>query len=128
MAARKKKTSRKPASKAVKARRMSGAKTTKRKAPKRKAASRKPAGKTAPTRKRKQIVGEGDYEASRTFLKDQAGFVKKNKARIPAMGKAAKAALAGSEGPALIAAEAQARNRAAGEEAPEAGIMPLPPG
>ena len=58
---------------------------------------------------RKQIVGEGDYEASRAFLKDQADFVKENKARIPDMGKEARAALDGSEGPALMAAEAEAK-------------------
>jgi hypothetical protein len=83
------------------------------KAPSRKAAARKPAKKPAkkkaPVRKKKQTVGEGDYEASRAFLKDQAGFVKENKARIPQMGKEARAALEGSEGPALLAAEAEAR-------------------
>jgi hypothetical protein len=59
----------------------------------------------------KQIIGEGDYAASRAFLKDQAGFVQKNRAKIPALGKAARAALEGAEGPALRAAEAKARNR-----------------
>jgi hypothetical protein len=74
----------------------------------RQAAARKPA-KKAPVRKKKQIVGEGDYEASRTFLKDQSDFVKDNKARIPQMGRDARAALEGSEGPALLAAEAEAK-------------------
>ena len=89
--------------------------------PARKAAG-KPARKTArkaartvPVR-RKQIVGEGDYEASRAFLKDQAGFVKKNRARIPAMGKAAEAALEGPEGASLRAAETQARGHARTEQ------------
>ena len=79
----------------------------------RKAAKKTPARKKAPARKKKQIVGEGDYEASRAFLKDQAGFVRKNKASIPAMGRQAEAALDGPEGDALREAEAagQARSR-----------------
>ena len=56
--------------------------------------------------KKKQIKGEGDYEASRAFLKDQAGFVKKNKAKIPTLGQEAEKALDGPEGEALRAAEA----------------------
>jgi DnaK suppressor protein len=69
-------------------------------------AARKPAPK-----KKKQIVGEGDYAASRKFDKDQAGFVKRNKAKIPALGKAAEAALDGPEGDSLRAAEQEAMNR-----------------
>jgi hypothetical protein len=72
-----------------------------------KAAPAKPAGaKKAAPKKKKQAVGEGNYAASRAFDKDQAGFVKKNKARIPAMGKAAERALEGPEGDALRQAEA----------------------
>jgi hypothetical protein len=72
-----------------------------------KAAPAKPAGaKKAAPKKKKQTVGEGNYAASRAFDKDQAGFVKKNKARIPAMGKAAEQALEGPEGDALRQAEA----------------------
>ncbi len=66
--------------------------------------------KKAPARKKKQIVGEGDYAASRAFLKDQSSFVARNKAKIPALGKAAKAALDGAEGPSLLAAEAKAKS------------------
>ena len=62
-------------------------------------------------KKKKKIIGEGDYAASRTFLKDQSGFVAKNKAKIPAMGKAAEAALDGPEGDALRDAEATAAAR-----------------
>jgi hypothetical protein len=80
-----------------------------------KTATRKPAKKAAP-RKKKQIVGEGDYEASRTFLKDQSDFVKENKARIPELGRDARSALEGSEGPALLAAEAEARGHSKNPE------------
>ena len=52
----------------------------------------KAATKKVPARKAaKKTIGEGDYAASRAFLKDEAGFVEKNKAKIPAMGKAAEA-------------------------------------
>ena len=90
-------------------------KPAKAKAPARKAAKPVKAGATknkkkAPAKKKKQIVGEGDYAASRAFLKDQTGFVQKNKAKIPALGKQARAALEGSEGPSLLAAEAEARS------------------
>ncbi len=106
-----------PAKKAVK--------KTAKKAPARKAKKaikKKPVKKTvkaavkkAPAKKKavkkKQIVGEGDYAASRAFDKDQANFVKRNKAKIPELGKAAEAALDGPEGDALRAAEAEAAGR-----------------
>jgi hypothetical protein len=79
-----------------------------------KAAAKRPAPKRAAKKakkKKKQIVGEGDYQASRTFLKDQSGFVKKNKAKIPAMGKEAEAALEGPQGDMLREAEATAAGR-----------------
>jgi hypothetical protein len=79
------------------------------KAAARKAPAKKAKAKKAPAKKK--IVGEGDYAASRTFLKDQSGFVAKNKAKIPAMGKAAEAALDGPEGAALREAEARAAGR-----------------
>ena len=76
------------------------------------AAKKAPARKTKPApKKKKQIVGEGDYAASRAFLKDQSGFVEKNKAAIPAMGKAAEKALEGPEGDSLREAEATAAAR-----------------
>jgi hypothetical protein len=75
-----------------------------------KAAARKaPAKKKAV--KKKQIVGEGDYAASAKFDADQASFVKRNKASIPALGKEAEAALDGPEGDALRDAEAAAAGR-----------------
>jgi len=108
--ARKAKTSarkaKRPTKKAVK-RPAKKAKAAAKKAPARKA----PARKAKPTAKKKQIVGEGDYAASRTFLKDQSGFVEKNKAAIPAMGKEAENALEGPEGASLREAEATAAAR-----------------
>ena len=74
-----------------------------------KAAVKKAPAKKAPAKKK--TVGEGDYQASRAFLKDQSGFVAKNKAKIPAMGKAAEAALDGPQGDALREAEATAAAR-----------------
>ena len=75
----------------------------------------KAAAKKAPAKKKavkkKQIVGEGDYAASAKFDADQASFVKRNKASIPAMGEDAEAALDGPEGDALRDAEAAAAGR-----------------
>ena len=77
-----------------------------------KAAARKaPAKKAKAAPAKKKIIGEGDYEASRAFLKDQSGFVAKNKAKIPGMGKAAQAALDGPQGDDLRDAEATAAAR-----------------
>ena len=75
------------------------------------AAKKAPAKKAKKAPAKKKIIGEGDYQASRTFLKDQSGFVAKNKAKIPAMGKAAEAALDGPQGDALREAEATAAAR-----------------
>ena len=119
MAAKKKAKKKGTARKAAK---KSARKTTAKKTPAKKKA-RKASGKAATAKTkapkkapaRKQIKGEGDYEASRSFLKDQAGFVKKNRSRIPALGKEARAALEGAEGPALMAAEAEARSHGKGE-------------
>jgi len=133
MAAKKKKKSKK-ATKAVKAKKAPAKKTkTKaKKAPAKKA--KKPAAKkakktakrkvvkaakkAAPARKakkvvkkKKQTVGEGDYAATRKFDRDEASFVAKNKAQIPALGKAAEAALDGPEGDSLREAEASAAGR-----------------
>ena len=63
---------------------------------------------TPAKKKPKQIVGEGDYAATRKFDADQASFVKRNKAKIPEMGKEAEAALDGPEGDSLRDAEAVA--------------------
>ena len=110
--------------KAAKAKKKAPAKKAKKAAKKTKKAPKKgvrtiakAAAKKAPARKakkapaKKKTIGEGDYAASRSFLKDQSGFVAKNKAKIPAMGKAAEAALDGPEGAALREAEAIAAGR-----------------
>ena len=102
-----KKVAKRPAKKAKKAARKT-VKAAAKKAPARKAVVAK---KKAPAKKKKQIVGEGDYAASKSFDKDQASFVAKNKANIPAMGQAAEKALEGPEGAALREAEAAAAAR-----------------
>jgi hypothetical protein len=117
----------KKAKKAVKAKKKAPAKKAKTKS--KKAAAKRPAkkakksvkaaAKKAPAKKakakkapaKKKTIGEGDYAASRSFLKDQSGFVAKNKAKIPAMGKAAEAALDGPQGDMLRDAEATAAAR-----------------
>ena len=119
MAAKKKKKAAKkaPSKKAKKAKKTTrkAAKTKKpaKKSKKTVKAAKRPAPKKAAkkAKKKKQIVGEGDYQASRTFLKDQSGFVKKNKAKIPALGKEAEAALEGPQGDMLREAEASAAGR-----------------
>lgn len=83
------------------------AKTAARKTPARKKAVKKTT-RRAPAKKQS---GEGDYQASRNFLKDQGDFVKKHQSEIPAMGKAAEAALDGPEGDSLREAEARAEGR-----------------
>jgi hypothetical protein len=79
------------------------------------AAKKSPAkkAKAAPKKKagKRKTIGEGNYAASRRFDKDEASFVKKNKAAIPAMGKEAEKALDGPEGAELRDAEATAAAR-----------------
>ncbi|HEX2760707.1 MAG TPA: hypothetical protein VHM27_09345 [Rhizomicrobium sp.] len=110
-----KKTARKAARKAAKKSKKKTVKAARKAAPQK--ATKKAAKKAAPKKaakkpaKKKQIVGEGDYQASRAFLKDQAGFVKKNKDKIPDLGKEAEAALEGPQGDALREAEATAAAR-----------------
>ena len=53
-------------------------------------------------------MGEGNYEASRRFDRDQAGFVNRNSDKIAVMGNAAEKALEGPEGDSLRDAEAAA--------------------
>ncbi|HEX3753828.1 MAG TPA: hypothetical protein VHV26_02015 [Rhizomicrobium sp.] len=108
-----------PARKATAKRKVAGRKTGRKtaKAAPRKAAARKAAKKAAPKRtaakkpaskSRQKTIGEGDYEASRAFLKDQGDFVSRNRSKIPAMGEEAEKALDGPEGADLKAAEAEA--------------------
>jgi hypothetical protein len=123
MAARKKKKAKKT-SRAAKSRRTPAKKSKAKKPAKRGAAKARTSAKRtvkaakAPAKKarkapakKKQSVGEGDYAASRKFLKDQSGFVERNRAKIPAMGQAAEKDLEGPEGDALRDAEAAAAAR-----------------
>jgi hypothetical protein len=113
-----KKAAKRPARKAKKTTRKS-VKAATRKAPARKAGASARSGATASGRatakkasvKPRKAIGEGDYAASRRFLKDEASFVAKNKAGIPAMGREAEKALEGPEGAALRDAEATAAAR-----------------
>jgi hypothetical protein len=85
-----------------------------RKKSERKSQSRKPAARKARTssrRGRKDVLGEGNYTASREFRKDETAFIRRNRDRIPAMGEEAEAALEGNEGAALRPAEDRARSR-----------------
>jgi len=77
------------------------------------------AAKKAAPKKKNRIVGEGDYQASRNFLKDQGGFVRRHNSEIPRMGKDAEAAMDGPQGGELRAAEEEARShsKAPGSEA-----------
>ena len=105
MAARKKKAKR--AAKPKKAKKAAAPKSKSKKAIKKPAKKKvKAAAKKAPARKAakkasKKTIGEGDYAASRAFLKDQSGFVAKNKAKISGLGKEAEKALDGPEGASL---------------------------
>jgi hypothetical protein len=58
---------------------------------------------------RKDVLGEGNYTASRNFREQETAFVQRNKSRIPKLGKEAETALEGPEGKDLLAAEAEAR-------------------
>jgi hypothetical protein len=68
-------------------------------------------GRTARPAGKKQVMGEGDYAASRSFLKDQGSFVERHRSDIPAMGKEAEQALEGPQGDSLRDAEATAAAR-----------------
>ena len=111
-----KKKSKKPAKRAAAKSKRGAAKVKKAKKAKRPARKAAPAKakksvKKAAPKKKQKIVGEGDYAASRAFDKNQTNFVKRNKAKIPEMGKAAEQALEGPEGASLKAAEQEAMNR-----------------
>ncbi|MBS0470081.1 MAG: hypothetical protein JSR60_03335 [Proteobacteria bacterium] len=63
----------------------------------------------APTeRKTGKEFGEGNYKASKRFRDSEEAFVKKNRDKIPEMGKAARDALEGPEGKSLKKAAARA--------------------
>lgn len=106
----------KPARKATKTK--AKAKPAKRPAKKAKAVkktvvAKKPAKKTKAAKpKTREVLGEGNYSASRRFRKEQTSFVKRNKAKIASMGEAAETALEGPEGDTLRAAEQEAASHA----------------
>jgi len=80
-------------------------KTAVRRAPVKKAAARK---KSA-----SREFGEGNYKASKRFRAKEEAFVKRNRSKIPAMGKAAEAELEGPKGADLMKAAADAASHAA---------------
>ena len=61
-------------------------------------------------RHRKEVIGEGNYTASRDFDRAEEKFVKKHKDEIPEMGADAKRALEGKEGDELRTAEERAKS------------------
>jgi flagellum-specific peptidoglycan hydrolase FlgJ len=92
-------------------------KTPARKAPAKKTSAKKTAVKKAPAkRSANKEYGEGNYKSSKRFRESEEAFVKAHKSEIPALGKAAEAALEGPEGKDLMAAEEEARSHAAGED------------
>ncbi len=101
--ATRKASARRGASKSVRA------KSTKKRA---KPARRKAAKRTAKRSAKREETGEGNYTASRKFLKDQSSFVEKNREKIPEMGREAEESLDGPEGAELIRAEDEARGHA----------------
>ena len=110
------KKAKKPVKRAVASSRGKAKKSKARKATKTKAAKPKArAAKKAAPKKKQAMVGERDYQASRSFLKDQTEFVKRHSSEIPGMAKDAEAALEGPQGDQLRAAEDEARGHAAGE-------------
>lgn len=107
-----------PAAKAKKSKKAKRA-VKARKGPKRAAAkkNKRPAVKARKSpakkaRKTKDVIGEGNYTASREFRKDEEAFIRANRSRIPQMGKQAEAALDGPEGDELRRAEDEARSHA----------------
>ena len=115
MAAKKKK--KKSAKAGRKAKRAAPKKATRKaatkKAPARKAVTAKKPVKKTKKKPARRAIGEGNYQASKRFRAGEEAFVTKNKAKIPALAKAAEAALEGPEGDSLRAAEAQAAGHAA---------------
>jgi hypothetical protein len=117
--ARARSTKSKKASKSRKTSKAAAKRTTghKRTAPARKKASRKAtAQRPARLRRREDVLGEGNYTASREFRRGQTQFVRRNKDKIPEMGQQAANALEGTEGDELRQAEESARSHAAGGE------------
>ena len=128
MAKKKKKKARKeatpargkrPATKAKKGKKAKKAKkAVVRKAPKRSAAkkakqpaAKKTAKKAKKRPKSKDVIGEGNYTASRNFRKEETSFIRNNRGEIAAKAKEAEAALEGPEGDELRRADEESGNR-----------------
>ena len=88
------------------------AKAAKRPVAKKAKVAKKPAKKV---KKKTASMGEGNYKATQRFDKAEEKFIAKNRKKIPAMAKAAEAALDGPEGDELRAAEAETAAHAAGQ-------------
>ena len=90
-----------------------------RKAPKRKPAkkAKRPAAKKAAkrpakkARKSRDVVGEGNYTASRNFRENETSFIRNNRGEIAAKAREAEAALEGPEGAELRHADEESGNR-----------------
>lgn len=119
--------SKRPAAKAKKSKKAK--KAVVRKAPKRKAAkkTKRPAAKKAaaksakrPAKKArkakaksrtKDVIGEGNYTASRNFRNEETSFIRNNRAEIAAKAKEAERALEGPEGDELRRADEESGAR-----------------
>lgn len=115
--------SKRPAAKAKKSKKTK--KAVVRKAPKRKAAkkSKRPAAKKiaakpakrpakkAKKTKTKDVIGEGNYTASRNFRKNETNFIRNNREEIARKAKEAERALDGPEGDELRRADEESGAR-----------------
>jgi hypothetical protein len=92
-------------------RRATARRSTARKTTKAKRTAAKPTSRPS-SRRSKDVIGEGNYTASREFRKEQTDFVQRNKSRISKLGKQAERALDGPEGDELRQAEEEGRSHA----------------
>jgi hypothetical protein len=83
-----------------------------------KKAVKKTAAKKKTAKAKGDVKGEGNYSASRRFRKKEEGFIARMGSKIAELGQEAKAALTGSEGKELEAAEASTRARGEGMDVP----------
>jgi hypothetical protein len=93
-----------PKRKAVKTAKRPAAKKAAKKAPKRPAAKARKA-------KTKDVIGEGNYTASRNFRNEETSFIRNNRAEIAAKAKEAERALEGPEGDDLRRADEESGAR-----------------
>jgi hypothetical protein len=84
-------------------------KSAAKKSPAKKAVAKRTTNRAARTT-RKEILGEGNYTASREFRDQQTEFVRRNRGRIEQLGEEAEAALEGDEREELEEAEDEARS------------------